>query len=84
MTAKIDLIDADAHVNTPPTFWHEYLPKHLRELAPRIEEGTEAEGHDWLVFEGARKPLSSLSTTAGKKVEEYRRNGRLSDLRKGN
>ena len=26
MNQAIELIDADAHVNPPPTFWDDYLP----------------------------------------------------------
>ncbi len=83
MTRKLQLIDADAHVNPPPVFWDEYLPKHLRGMGPRIEVGAPEDGHDWLVFEGERKPLSISSATAGLKKEEYKRVGRQSDMRSG-
>ncbi len=28
------IVDADQHVDPPHTFWQDYLPAHLRELAP--------------------------------------------------
>ena len=84
MADKIPVIDADAHVNPPVSFWQEYLPAKLRPLAPVIEPGGPGDDHDWVVFEGNRKPLSSLSATAGKRAEEYKRAGRIADVRSGN
>ena len=73
-------LDADAHVNPPPTFWSDYLPKHLRELSPRIEHEEDA---DYVVFEGRRKKLNLLSDQAGRKGQDFKINGRLSDMRGG-
>ena len=56
----MQLIDADAHVNPPPTFWDDYLPASLADRGPKIEEGKPGEAHDWVVFEGSRKPLNLL------------------------
>ena len=54
MTAQpLELVDADAHVNPPPTFWDDYLPKAFAGRGPQIEEGGLDEEHDWVVFEGA-------------------------------
>jgi predicted TIM-barrel fold metal-dependent hydrolase len=74
------IVDADAHVNPPPTFWSDYLPKHLRELAPQLEHGEDA---DYIVFEGKRKKLNLLSDQAGRKGEDFKMSGRLSDMRGG-
>ena len=73
-------VDADAHVNPPPTFWSDYLPKHLRELAPQLEHGEDA---DYVVFEGRRKKLNLLSDQAGRKGQDFKITGRLSDMRGG-
>ena len=78
MVRKYSIIDADAHVNPPPTFWKDYLPAHLRDLAPRIESGDDA---DYVVFEGKRKKFSVMSAQAGKKGEDYKFFGRQSDTR---
>lgn len=80
MVRKYSIIDADAHVNPPPTFWKDYLPAHLRDLAPRIESGDDA---DYVVFEGTRKKFSVMSAQAGKKGEDYKLFGRQSDTRAG-
>jgi predicted TIM-barrel fold metal-dependent hydrolase len=76
------LIDADAHVNPPPTFWQEYLPKDLVPLSPTIEPGGPNDKHDWVVFEGSRKPLNVLTSVAGR-AKEFKAEGRASDIRKG-
>ena len=54
---RYNVIDADAHVNPPVELWKDYLPKHLRDLAPRFEEGTAEEPNDWVTFEGKRTPV---------------------------
>lgn len=74
------IVDADAHVNPPPTFWSDYLPARLRDLAPRLEH---AEDADYVVFEGRRKKLNLLSDQAGRKGQEFKIEGRLSDMRGG-
>jgi predicted TIM-barrel fold metal-dependent hydrolase len=81
MTA-IELIDADAHVNPPPAFWDEYLPSRLKGRGPQIEPGTEAEGHDWVVFEGSRKPLMIVTSVAGQGAD-HRTLGRLEEMGAG-
>jgi len=83
MSGRPELIDADAHVNPPPTFWDDYLPSHLVSKAPKIEAGGPGEGHDWVVFEGTRKPLGILAALGGRKVEDYKAAGRESELRRG-
>jgi predicted TIM-barrel fold metal-dependent hydrolase len=72
------LIDADAHLDAPYEMWAEYLPSHLRELAPRIENGEE---HDWIVFEGKRRPVMMISNQAGREGKDYKMFGRRSDMR---
>ncbi|TZG27388.1 amidohydrolase family protein [Sphingomonas montanisoli] len=74
------IVDADAHVNPHPSFWQEYLPKHLRELAPRIEHADDA---DYVIFEGSRKKLNLMGQQAGRKGKDFKLEGRLSDVRSG-
>ena len=78
----LELIDADAHVNPPPTFWDGYLPKPFADRGPRIEEGRPDEIHDWVVFEGSRKPLNLMSSTVGQ-GRNFRPVGRRSDIQSG-
>lgn len=80
--AQPPLIDADAHVSTPPMFWKDYLPKGLAEKAPRIEEGKPDETHDWLVFEGKRTPLNVQNSTVAQ-GRKFRPTGRQSDISHG-
>ncbi|AIT79858.1 amidohydrolase family protein [Novosphingobium pentaromativorans] len=75
--ANIRLTDADAHIDPPHHFWKEYLPAHLRDLAPVIEEGEE---HDWVVFEGKRRPLFILNNQAGRSDRNYKAKGKLAEL----
>jgi predicted TIM-barrel fold metal-dependent hydrolase len=82
MTAEMDLIDADTHVNPPPVFWDEYLPSKLRGRGPQIEPGAASETHDWVVFEGSRKPLIVAQSVAGQ-GREHKMVGRLSDMNTG-
>lgn len=76
---KRRLIDADAHLDPPYEMWKDYLPGHLKELAPYIEEGEE---HDWIVFEGSRRPVKQLNNTAGKAGKDFKMNVKRSEMRK--
>jgi predicted TIM-barrel fold metal-dependent hydrolase len=78
----VELIDADAHVNPPPTFWDDYLPKTFAGRGPKIEAGAPGEAHDWVVFEGSRKPLNLMSSVAGQ-GKAFRPVGRQADVRSG-
>lgn len=72
------VIDADAHIDPPYDMWKDYLPANLRDQAPYIEEGEE---HDWVVFEGNRRPLRMISNQAGRAGKDYKMFGKLSELR---
>ena len=82
MTSSLKLIDADAHVNPPATFWDDYLPANLAGRGPRIEVGAPSDTHDWVVFEGSRKPLNLMSSVVGQ-GKDWKPVGRLSDLQAG-
>ncbi len=75
---KLRIVDADAHIDPPYEMWRDYLASHLRELAPYIEEGDE---HDWIVFEGSRRPVRMISNMAGKEGRDYKMFGKRSEMR---
>jgi len=72
------LVDADAHIDPPYDMWKDYLPKHLVELAPRIEEGEEV---DYVVFEGSRRPVRMINNQAGRAGKDFKMVGKLSEQR---
>jgi predicted TIM-barrel fold metal-dependent hydrolase len=72
------IVDADAHIDPPHDMWRDYLPAHLRELAPRIEHGDE---HDFIVFEGNRRPVKMINNQAGRAGKDFKMFGRISDQR---
>lgn len=74
---RFRLVDADAHIDPPHTFWGEYLPAHLKDLAPTIEEGDEC---DYVVFEGRKRPLIMLANQAGREGKDFKIMGKLADL----
>jgi predicted TIM-barrel fold metal-dependent hydrolase len=80
MARTYNIVDADAHLNPPPTMWGEYLPAKYRDQAPRIEPGDDA---DYIVFEGARKKLNITGALAGTKAENWKAEGKLSDTARG-
>src|ERR1700753_4081879 len=72
------VIDADAHCDAPYEMWKDYLPANLRELAPQIEAGEE---HDWIVFEGKKRPVMMISNQAGRAGKDFKMVGRRSEMR---
>lgn len=72
------VVDADSHLDPPYEMWAEYLPAQFRALGPRIEEGDE---HDWIVFEGKRRPLRMISNQAGRAGKDYKVFGKRSEMR---
>ena len=78
---KYRTIDADQHLNPPQTFWADYLPQRLRDLAPKIEHADDA---DYIVFEGQRRKLNLMSSQAGRTGQNFKMEGKLSDIRLGN
>jgi predicted TIM-barrel fold metal-dependent hydrolase len=80
MSRSYQIVDADAHVNPPPTIWESYLPKHLRDLAPKLEHADDA---DYVVFEGRRRKINLIGAQAGREGKDFKMEGRLSDARKG-
>ena len=78
---KYRTVDADQHLNPPQTFWVDYLPQHLKALAPRIEHGDDA---DYVVFEGQRRKINLMNAQAGRTAKNFKMEGKLSDVRAGN
>src|SRR4029453_17527417 len=74
------VVDADVHVTPPPTFWADYLSPAFRDQAPTLESDGDA---DWIVFEGTRKKVNLMQSQAGRKFEEYKNDGKVSDMRIG-
>jgi predicted TIM-barrel fold metal-dependent hydrolase len=80
MPRDYQIVDADAHVNPPPTFWAEYLPARFRDQAPKLVHGEDA---DYIEFEGNRKKITLLGAQAGRAYKDIKLTGRLADTRKG-
>jgi len=74
------VVDADVHVNPPPSFWAKYLSPQFRDRAPTVESDGE---FDYIVFEGERRKVNLLSSRAGRSVEDFKSSGKLSDMRVG-
>jgi predicted TIM-barrel fold metal-dependent hydrolase len=72
------IVDADAHIDPPHDMWREYLPANLRDRAPRIEHGDE---HDFIVFEGNRRPVKMINNQAGRAGKDFKMFGRISEQR---
>lgn len=77
---KSVIVDADAHVNPPHDMWVDYLPADLRDQAPVIEHGEDA---DYVIFEGRRRKVNLINAQAGRRGKDFKMEGRLSDARKG-
>jgi predicted TIM-barrel fold metal-dependent hydrolase len=78
----VPVIDADAHVQEPPTLWQERVPARWRDRAPRVERRDEG---DWWVFDDgkASQPLG-WTAAAGRSFVAYQRAGvRHEELRPG-
>lgn len=80
VTSKLEIVDADAHVNPPHDMWAEYLPTEFRPMAPVIERGEDA---DYIVFEGNRRKVNLINAQAGRQGKDYKMEGRVSDARSG-
>lgn len=76
--AKRNIVDADSHIDPPYEMWKDYLPAALASKAPYIEYGDE---HDWIVFEGKKRPVMMISNQAGRTGEEFKMVGRRAEMR---
>jgi predicted TIM-barrel fold metal-dependent hydrolase len=74
------VVDADVHVTPPPQMWKEYLSPQFRDQAPTVETERDV---DYIVFEGQRRQVHLMQSQAGRKTDEYKNVGKLSDMRLG-
>lgn len=74
------VVDADVHVTPPPGMWADYLSPKFRDQAPVVESDGE---YDYIVFEGQRRQVNLMQSQAGRKFDEYKNTGKLSDMRVG-
>jgi predicted TIM-barrel fold metal-dependent hydrolase len=58
-TATLRYIDSDGHILEPPTGLLDYAPAAFRDRIWHIE--TDADGEEWLVYDGARVPGNMLA-----------------------
>lgn len=72
------IVDADAHIDPPYDMWKDYLPAHLKDQAPVIEEGDEV---DYILFEGNRRPVRMINNQAGRAGKDFKMVGKLSEQR---
>lgn len=75
---KRHIVDADAHIDPPYEMWKDYLPAALADKAPYIEHGEE---HDWIVFEGKKRPVMMIANQAGRTGEDFKMVGRRDEMR---
>jgi predicted TIM-barrel fold metal-dependent hydrolase len=68
------LIDADCHVVEPPHIWERWLPKPLRERAPRLVKDDEG-GDAWEFTPGGPLMYIGLVATPGMRFEEMKWKG---------
>lgn len=75
------LIDADAHINEPPTLWADRMPQAFRDRAPRMEHLEQGDG--W-ILDGVDGPINfGLNAAAGLPVAEHQPWVRWDDIRPG-
>ena len=66
-------IDSDGHILEPPTGMLEFAPAAYRDRIWHVE--TDADGREWVVYDGGRTPAGGLAGTAGfsdEKVDRVR------------
>jgi predicted TIM-barrel fold metal-dependent hydrolase len=78
--SKYLIVDADAHANPPHDMWADYLPDSMKEFAPKVEHGEDA---DYVIFEGNRRKVNLIGAQAGRTGKDFKMEGRVSDARSG-
>lgn len=68
------LIDADCHVVEPPHIWETWLPRELRDRAPKLVKDEEG-GDAWQLQPGAPLMYIGLVATPGMRYEDIRWKG---------
>lgn len=71
---RYTIVSADTHITEPPDIWRNHLPAKYQEHAPKLVK--DHEGGDAWLFAGAQHPDPiGLTTTPGKRFEEFRWHG---------
>jgi predicted TIM-barrel fold metal-dependent hydrolase len=71
---RYNIISADVHITEPPDIWKNHLPEKYQEHAPKLVK--DHEGGDAWLFAGASAPDPiGLTTTPGKRFEDFRWHG---------
>lgn len=71
------IIDADAHVQEPPSLWQDRVPAKLKQRAPRVE--TTEYGDFWIFDDGKHKQPVGFTVAAGLSYLDYGPYGRRYD-----
>ena len=72
--SRYNIVSADVHITEPPDIWENHLPAKHQEHAPKLVK--DHEGGDAWLYAGASNPDPiGLTTTPGKKFEEFRWHG---------
>ena len=71
VAAPLRYIDSDGHILEPPTALVEFAPARYRDRIFHVE--TDADGTEWIVFDGERRVATGLAGTAGFSDEEVER-----------
>ncbi|HEY7106600.1 MAG TPA: hypothetical protein VH986_09370, partial [Acidimicrobiia bacterium] len=70
-TGSLRYIDSDGHILEPPTGMLEFAPAAYRDRIWHVE--TDADGSEWILFDGARLPAVGLAGTAGFSDEDVQK-----------
>src|SRR6266516_3023984 len=68
------IISADVHITEPPDIWKNHLPEKYQEHAPKLVKDHEG-GDAWLYAGSANPDPIGLTTTPGKRYEDFRWHG---------
>ena len=68
-----NIISADVHITEPPDIWRNHLPAKFQEAAPKLVKDHEG-GDAWQFASGDPDPIG-LTTTPGKRFEDFRWHG---------
>lgn len=83
MAREYKIVSADVHITEPPDIWKNHLPAKYQEHAPKLVQDHEG-GDAWLFAGNPNPDPIGLTTTPGKKFEEYRWHGvKYEDARPG-
>ncbi|HEX9776308.1 MAG TPA: amidohydrolase family protein [Actinomycetota bacterium] len=80
--SRYTIVSADVHITEPPDIWENHLAKKYMEHAPKLVQDHEG-GDAWQFAYGDPNPIG-LTTTPGKRFEEFRWHGvKYAEVRPG-